>query len=241
MTQTDDPGLAETSTADRAAERPRLPVRASATIALLCAILGFGLVATVHTHREPQSLVNARQDDLVRILDSLTTQSDRLQREIEQLQATQQRLTTSGDQSQAALDEARREAAALGVLAGTVAASGPGIVATIDDPRHQVRSDTVLDTIEELRDAGAEAIQIGDASHQVRVVADTAFTDAGGGVAAAGTALTPPYRIVAVGDSATLAAAMRIPGGVVDSVQHAGGSIEITEQSSVTVSALRGH
>ena len=66
----------------------------------------------------------------------------------------------------------------LGVLAGTVAAQGPGINLTIDDPRRSVEADKLLDTIQELRAAGAEAIQIND----VRVVADTYFADSGGGV-----------------------------------------------------------
>ena len=46
------------------------------------------------------------------------------------------------------------------ILAGTAAASGPGIDLQITDPQHQVAADVLLDTLEELRDAGAEAIQI---------------------------------------------------------------------------------
>ena len=50
----------------------------------------------------------------------------------------------------------------LGILAGTKPAEGPGISLRIDDPRSQVDAAQVLDTIEELRDAGAEAIQLGN-------------------------------------------------------------------------------
>ena len=61
----------------------------------------------------------------------------------------------------------------LGILAGTVAAEGPGIVVTIDGVDDAA---LLLDTVQELRDAGAEAIQLGD----VRVVASTYFTQAPG-------------------------------------------------------------
>ena len=65
--------------------------------------------------------------------------------------------------------------------------------------------------MQELRDAGAEAIQIGD----VRVVAGTWFadTDRGASVSTA-SSVRPPYVIKAIGDANTLAGAMEIPGGV---------------------------
>ena len=66
----------------------------------------------------------------------------------------------------------------LGILAGTVPATGPGVTITIDDPDGAVTRPTLLDGVEELRDAGAEAIEINDS---VRVVASTSFTDGDGG------------------------------------------------------------
>ncbi len=36
--------------------------------------------------------------------------------------------------------------------------------------------------------------------------------------------LTPPYSVLAIGDPPTLAAAMNIPGGAVDSVERVGGT-----------------
>ena len=44
---------------------------------------------------------------------------------------------------------------------------------TINDPDNKVTAALLLDALQELRDAGAEAVQIGD----VRVVADTWFAD----------------------------------------------------------------
>ena len=57
-------------------------------------------------------------------------------------------------------------------------ASGPGITLEISDPQGQVTAAVLLDTLQELRDAGAEAMQI----DSVRVVASTSFVDGTGGV-----------------------------------------------------------
>jgi uncharacterized protein YlxW (UPF0749 family) len=91
--------------------------------------------------------------------------------------------------------------------------------------------------VQELRDAGAEAIQIG----QVRVVASTWFDNApdGRGIVVSGVRLVAPYRIVVVGESTTLSTALEIPGGVADTVRTAGGRIAVTRQQTVLVSALQ--
>lgn len=216
--------------------RPRAS-RGQAVVAALCALLGFAVVTSVHTNRTPAGLAAARQEDLVRILDGLNGRADRLRQQADRLQQAQDRLSTSRDQAQVALDEARRQAAALGVLAGTLPATGPGVVLTIEDPRRQVTADTLLDAVEELRDAGAEAMQIGG----VRVVASTYFLDAGAGaIDVSGSTLTPPYRILAIGDTHTLADALRIPGGVVDTVASRAGARSVIETpGTVQVVALQ--
>jgi uncharacterized protein YlxW (UPF0749 family) len=54
-----------------------------------------------------------------------------------------------------------------------------------------------------------------------------------------GTRIAPPYTILAVGEPATLATALDIPGGVADTVRTAGGRIVVTQEESVLVSALQ--
>ena len=53
----------------------------------------------------------------------------------------------------------------------------------------------------------------------MRVVADTWFSDSDGAVEVSGHQVRPPYTIRAIGDSATMASAMDIPGGVTESVR----------------------
>ena len=220
--------------------RPRLR-RADVLVALLLAVLGFAAAVQVRTTQTEGPLAYARQEDLVTILDDLSNRNERLRSEIATLSEAQRRLTTGSGQDEAALDEARRTAQLLGVLAGTVPAEGPGVVLTIRDPESRITADVLLDALEELRDAGAEALQLeGSGRAAVRVVASTALVDgAQGGVVVDGVLLEPPYRFVVIGDAATIASALGIPGGVIANVDTRGGQASVERQEDLVVDALQ--
>ena len=226
--------------------------RVDLAVAVLLAALGFAAVVQVRSTQEEGPLATARQEDLVQILDELSNRNDRLRAEVSDLTRTREELTGGSGRSQAAVDEARRRAQLLEVLAGTAPARGPGLLLTLTDPEEQLTADVLLDAVQELRAAGAEAIQLEgpvdlgapdrpeSAGQRVRVVASTDFVDSGdGGVAVDGVVLYPPYRFRVIGDSGTLASAVGIPGGVMDSVQLLGGVARAERRSEVQVDALR--
>lgn len=216
--------------------RPRLS-RAEAYVSLLTLALGFALAVTVRTHETNDAFVGARQEDLVQILDDLDSRANRLRQEVSTLNNTKAQLDAGSGDSSAALNEARTRAQQLGILAGTLGAKGEGIMLTITDPRGSIRAETLVDTIEELRDAGAEAIQIGG----VRIVASSYVTDVATGVAVDRVTLTAPYEILAIGDPSTMSRAMGIPGGIIDSVDgQPGASATVEERSSITITGVRG-
>jgi len=126
------------------------------------------------------------------------------------------------------------------VLAGTVPAQGPGIVLTVGERDKKVRADVLLDAVQELRGAGAEAMQISGAQGSpVRVGASTYLVDAPDGIEVDGQRLSSPYTLVAIGEPSTLSTALNIPGGVVDTVQQAGATVLVEERREVSVNALR--
>jgi len=209
--------------------------RAAVLIGVLCGLLGFGLAVQVRSNNATSGLSTARQEDLVRILDDLSSREERLRRQIAALEAARARLTTTGDRNSAALVEARTRSTALGILAGTLPAQGPGIELRMTDPNDKLTGEDVLDAVEELRAAGAEAIQVGP----VRIGLDSAFTERDGQIAADGIALPVPYVVVAIGEPSTLATALNIPGGVVDTVRQAGGVAAVHQQQRLVIRALR--
>jgi uncharacterized protein YlxW (UPF0749 family) len=215
--------------------RPRA-TRAQAAIAALALLLGFGLALQVRTTAGSDALATAREADLVRILDDLTARNERLAAEERDLVTTRDQLSSGGNTTAAALRDAQERADTLGILAGTVAARGPGVDVTVSDPSGRVDAATLLDAVQELRDAGAEAMAIGD----VRVVAQTSFVDGRPGtVVVDGHPLTAPYHLTALGDPRTMSAALRIPGGVVETIDGLGGSTAVSEQDDLLVASLR--
>ncbi|GAB2868442.1 DUF881 domain-containing protein [Actinoallomurus bryophytorum] len=214
--------------------RPRLN-RGQLIVAVLCAVLGFAVAAQVRSNDRDTKFANARQDELVGTLGDLSQRSDRLRSDIRDLDDTKAGLERD-TQGQAALQDARRRAQTYGILAGTLPAIGPGIELTVDDPQSRVRAASLLDTLEELRDAGAEVVQVDG----VRVGVSTYFTDASGGaVVADGSTLTRPYHFLAIGDPHTLATALNIPGGVLRSLRNSGAEGVVTQRQKITIQAVR--
>ncbi len=108
---------------------------------------------------------------------------------------------------------------------------------SVEDNARGVAPETMLDVINELRAAGAEAMEIrgSGAGGQVRVGVDTWVVGAPGALIIDGVTLGSPYSVLAIGDPPTLAAAMNIPGGAMDSVERVGGAMTVT-----TVRVRRG-
>ncbi len=164
-----------------------------------------------------------------------------LNTEVADLQRTLQQLQASGSSDQAAIENAQSRLEALSIQIGTVAATGPGVTLTIEDNAPGVPAETMLDVINELRAAGAEAIEIrgGDQQSAVRVGLDTWIIGTPGQLTVDDVTLRPPYSVLAIGDPPTLAAAMNIPGGAMDSVKRVGGTMVVQQAERVDVTALR--
>ncbi|WP_326553581.1 DUF881 domain-containing protein [Micromonospora sp. NBC_01813] len=208
-------------------------------IVALLVLLGFTLVVQVRSNSTDPALSVARQEDLVRILSDLEAREDRLRLEIAELEESQRQLTSGAEGRAAALEEASRRADELGVLGGGLPAQGPGLRLRFVAGGKPLRSSDLLDAVQELRGAGAEAMQIsGGDGRAVRIVAGTYFLDADGGVDVGGLRLTGPYEVLVIGDASTMRTALNIPGGVVASVSGDGGTVIVEELDVVDVSTL---
>ncbi|TNM59399.1 DUF881 domain-containing protein [Streptomyces sp. NP160] len=215
--------------------------RGQLVVGLLCLLLGLAVAVQVQ-QRTGADLAALPQPELLGLLDDATDRSERLQREISDLESAQQDLRASGDQQAAARELAQQRVDTLGILAGTLPATGPGIRLTVQVPSGSSPSAAtlLLGAVQELRDAGAEAIQIGDA----RVIASSAFTDSADGAVAVGgpgteVLVRAPFTVLAIGGPQTLASAMEFPDGVGPTVRRVGGSISVEQLDAVDVTALQ--
>ncbi|MDR2379578.1 MAG: DUF881 domain-containing protein [Bifidobacteriaceae bacterium] len=209
--------------------------KAQVAAGLLCALLGFA-AATQVRQVEQADFSDLRQDELVEVLDQLNTQAEQLAEENRALEAERDRLQTSWTQSEAAQEAAAARAEAYGILAGTLPAKGPGVTITVNDPDRKLIAAAAYLLVDELRNAGAEAIAV---SGQ-RITGTSYFADKEAGVLLVdGKEIEAPYEWRAIGDPLTLETALGIPGGALAAVRTLGGSSELTRHDELEITVVK--
>ncbi len=214
------------------------PSRGQLTVGVVLAVTALLVVWTLRTQAAQPDYSNLRRTELVQLLDNVTAETRRLEAEARELTTTRDELVSGAAGVRAADDETRSRIETLQILAGTVAAHGPGVRITINDPAQAVTPELLLDALEELRDAGAEVIEFNDT---VRVVAASwVGLSPDGKLSVDGVEIDRPIVIEAIGDPATLEAGARFRGGLVSEVEgsRVQGSVEITQSDTVSIESL---
>jgi uncharacterized protein YlxW (UPF0749 family) len=213
--------------------RPR-GTRSEVLTGLLCLALGFALAVQVGQSTGDQ-LSSLRQDELVRLLDEVTQRADQLDAQVADLEEIRDDLRSEDGRDQAARDLARQRAEQEGILSGRLPAHGPGVQVHVADGDRPLEAQVLFNLLEELRNAGAEAIQV----NGVRLVTTSYFVDSGGGVVLDGAAIASPYEWTAIGNPETIDRALEIPGGALPRIREEGGEATTTVLDQVSVDAVR--
>lgn len=211
------------------------PSRRQLVVAALLAVLGFGMVTQVQSYEARDSYAGYRQQDLIDVLNGLAGTTQRAEAELARLEEARSQLQSDTMAEQAATEQARTEIDTLEILAGVVPVTGPGIRITITEKTGAVDIDSLLDTVQEMRTAFAEAMQI---NGEVRIVASTSFEDGVGGIYVDGKLLEPPYVIDVIGDPATLVGGMVFPEGPIEQLENDGAEVSVKELQSLDIEAV---
>ncbi|MEL4504352.1 DUF881 domain-containing protein [Luteococcus sp. H138] len=214
------------------------PSRSQFLVAGVLCLSGLLVVTQLTGVDDQDTYSSMRRQDLVQLLDQLNAEHDRLTDESQRLERTKEKLVSGADARRVAAAENQKRLDQMGILAGSLAAKGPGIRITIVDPQQKVGPDVLLDAVEEMRDAGAEAIEIND---QVRVVAQTWFSRSGQQLVADGQPVNSPITIDVIGEPHALEEGARFRGGLVSQVQAetVGGKVAISRLDEVQIGSLR--
>lgn len=207
-----------------------------AAIALVCVVLGVMLAVQFRTTQDIRSSIPyQRVEDLSQRLAQMEKERDGLLKEVHDLRQG------SG------LGGTSREAELIKMSAGVLGVEGPGIIVTIDDSKrvskpgenpnlYLIHDDDILKVINELWAAGAEAISI----NEQRLIASSEIRCAGPTLSVNNTRYSPPYDIRAIGDPQTLENALKMRGGVVETLQFWGIQITLKQEEKVTIPAYKG-
>lgn len=211
------------------------PSRAQVIVGVLLAALGFAAITQVRANTADSTYAGYRQQDLVDVLSGLAGTTERAQIEINRLEATRRQLEANQEKQAVALDAARKQEEELSILAGTVPVTGPGIRLTVTQGPRPIEVDSVLDTIEELRAAGAEAMQV---NGQVRLVANSSVQETPRGLEIDGTVLRSPYTFDAIGDPHTLQGALSLIDGPLSQFRAQGAGVSVQQLKSLDINAV---
>lgn len=221
----------------RLGEALRRPSRAQAIVGVLLALLGFAAVTQVRSTGLNNTYEGRREEDLIEILNGVTGTSDRARREINELEEARADLQSDSRARQAAIDQAEERLRTLNVLAGLVPVTGPGLRIVITGGPEGVRSDSLLDIVQELRTAGAEAMEF---DGQVRLVVQSSFEETPEGIEVDGVLLREPIVLEAIGEPRTLHDGLRFVSGPIASIEeNEGGDVDVEELDALDIESVR--
>jgi uncharacterized protein YlxW (UPF0749 family) len=222
----------------RPSMRPPPRIESRAVVAVVALAVGFlAAVQAVGSGGPASRLAAERPEDLTRILADLNDEADRLARQASALRVKLLRYRGSARGDELALRDAQESLADLQVLSGFVPVEGPGLQVLIEDPDRRVGWEALLDLVQELRDAGSEAIAV----NGVRVVAATWLGPADGGTLVDGQRVSAPYELLVVGPADGLEAALGIPGGPLSVIAaQPGASVEIQPSDRLSLPPTAG-
>ena len=178
------------------------------TIAAVTLILGFLVVVQLRTQAAGTAFSGLSSQDLTVLVANLNDRNDQLRGEITALERELQVLGQNEQRGDASVDELRADLRRVRLYAGIDPAQGPGVSVLVQGP---IDGDGLEDLINELRNAGAEAMAIDD----VRIVPGVVLVGSPGAVSVADQPLGDPFTLVAIGAPDKLTGSLTRSGGII--------------------------
>ena len=178
------------------------------TIAVVTIILGFLFVVQLHTQSAGDAFAGLSSLDLTVLVGNLNDRNDELRSEISTLERELEVLGQNEQRGDASVDELRADLRRLRLYAGLDPATGPGVSILVHGP---IDGGGLQDLVNELRNAGAEAMAIED----LRVVPGVVAVGAPGKTTIDGVPVADPFTIVAIGAPDKLTGSLTRSGGII--------------------------
>lgn len=200
---------------------------------IICLALGFALATQVRSQRS-DPLDSLSQQDLVVLLSELDSQENALRQERAALQNQVSALKSAETEQEAAAEAARKADEQAQINAGTVAVHGPGILMRVTDPNGELNATEFVMTLGELRNAGAESIDL----NGNRLSTRSAFVSTPEGISVDGSPIASPYEWRVIGAPQTIASALEIQAGSAAQMRARGAEVTISERDDIVIRSL---
>jgi uncharacterized protein YlxW (UPF0749 family) len=178
------------------------------SLAAVAFILGLLVVVQLRAQASGSGLAALSSQELTVLVGNLNAHNDTLRQEIASLERDLTTLSVNRDRGASSVDQALTELAQIRAYAGLEPVGGTGVTVTVDGP---IDGPGIEDLINELRNAGAEAIGVDG----VRLAAGSVVSGASGELEVDGTRLDAPFEVVAIGPPETLTGSLTRNGGLI--------------------------
>ncbi len=185
--------------------------RRSSQLTIAAVALALGLLVVVQLRAQAGAgggLGQLSTQDLTALVANQNALNDQLRTEVSSLERELGTLNQNAARGEVSVDELRAELGRIRAYAGLDAVGGSGVTISINGP---IDGFGVEELINELRNAGAEAIGAGS----VRVVTGIVATGPAGEVAIAGQPLGPSFELAAIGAPDKLTGSLTRSGGII--------------------------
>lgn len=214
-------------------------------ITIICVMLGVILTAQLRTQAGiRQEIPTKRVEEMASLLKQAESERDSLRSEVHKLQAQLNEVINQEKSITARIQEELEQARG---AAGFMDMEGPGLIITLKDSTRAaqpgqdpnlflIHDEDLLKLVNEIKAAGAEAIAVNDQ----RVVASTEIRCAGPTISVNNTRIGPPYVIQAIGDPAGLESALKMRGGIIETMQFWGIQVQMEKKDHLVLPAYVG-
>ncbi len=191
-------------------ETPIPPKRSSSrfTLAAVAALLGVLVVGQLNGQAGVPGLSNLTVTELTQLVANLTAGNQQLRDEVTDLSRQEAKLVETKARGQTTVGELDADLERIRAWAGLTAVSGQGIAISVSGP---IGGDGIEELLNELRNAGAEAIAVDG----IRVVAGVVVAGNPGELSIENSALGDAFEIRAIGSHQILTGTLTRTGGVV--------------------------
>lgn len=198
-----------------------------------------------------EPLPSESRQEMLNRMSKLEEENEQLRTELEQSRANISQLESTlmaGQETSAELSEALTR---YRILAGLDPVHGPGIRLTLSENTTEVPSGTevapylihqedLLNIVNELWLAGAEAIAIRSRDRTERLIMSSTIRCVGSLIDVNNTRMTPPFDIFAIGDPDELENALTMPRGVLEPLQFFNIDWQIVQLENIQLPAYSG-
>ena len=185
------------------------------TVSIMCLLLGLFLSWEFQVQAAiREATADHRVETMVSLVTNLESENAALETQLASVRQETDTIIMNSSSSETQLATQQHQLTQLQIRAGLTALEGPGVTITLDDNkniligddpnRYVIHYENLLFIINDLRNAGAEAISI----NGQRIVVSSEIRCVGNVILINTTRLAPPFEISAIGNPTTLAEAI---------------------------------